>query len=620
MNFLSRDLLVQGHRSPTLVLLEPKYRPEIDGLRGLAVLAVIAYHAFPNLMPRGFIGVDVFFVISGYVITGSLWSAPPGRHPSLISFYERRLRRVAPALLAMLMAAGIAAAFLLLPRDLTTFSYSVLATLGTAANLWFWGEGDYFFTAGAEQPLLHAWSLGVEEQFYVFFPMLIMLVWRRSVLALGVIGALTLGSFALNVFALSVGADVPAFYLLPTRAWEIGAGAVVFLASTPLPAALGWLGLALLGLACSRVTPDILPAGLPAVVGAVLVIASRGPPVLSYRPLVFVGLISYSLYLWHWPMLAFPRYRAVEPIGTLATCGILTLVFLIAAASWRWVEQPLRERSFAFSRVAALCGTAALALLVGAVALLWSGGLPERFPANAVRWNQSQGTHFRCPAWDMILVHDVRGCRLVGDPSKAQVVLLGNSAAQMYAPAVIKVLKEQGESGFAMTFNGCLPVLGANITPLCNQIATRAIFAASRTRAKVVIVGTTWDAPLSGLPATLAFLQSSGKEVILIGPVADPTENVASVAARRAAFGLPIGPLGMERGEFERRYGRAADVYGSQPGVIFMAPARRQCDHHFCPYVSSGQMLFSDGVHLSREGAALFEPDLKAALLRAESP
>src|SRR5271170_3095038 len=311
-----RVLMTMTNPSP---VNRPRYRPEIDGLRALAILPVLLFHYRVSPFRGGFVGVDVFFVISGYLITQLIEAERREGRFSIARFYERRVRRIFPALFVMLTAATIAAAFILFPVDLVRYANSLLATAGFAANFEFWREAGYFDVAAAEKPLLHLWSIAVEEQFYLVFPALLLLFQSRRV-------AITLAIFVLS-FAFAVWgvihAPSAAFYLLPGRAWELMLGALLALHAVPfierrwIREALAVTGIALIAIAVfgySKDTPFPGAAALLPCLGAALVIYSSVPgitsasAVLSLPPLVFVGRISYSLYLWHWPLYVFARY------------------------------------------------------------------------------------------------------------------------------------------------------------------------------------------------------------------------------------------------------------------------------------------------------------------------
>jgi peptidoglycan/LPS O-acetylase OafA/YrhL len=283
-----------------------RYRPDVDGLRAIAVISVVFFHLFKSAAPGGYLGVDMFFVLSGYLITAIIWLEIRERKFSIVRFYDRRIRRIMPALLLLLLVTTLVSVLILLPTDLIGYGKSLLATLVFTANVYFWRDADYFSPAAEQKPLLHIWSLGVEEQFYILFPLILVLLarwWPRR--APYAIGALTIGSLAANVLALYVGGSVPAFFLLPTRAWELGVGALLALlpahaapraAAARVAASVGAL-LVAIGIIHPLDLFWIVPVALPVVVGTALLVLGgqhdRSPinRVLRWHPVVFVWLI-----------------------------------------------------------------------------------------------------------------------------------------------------------------------------------------------------------------------------------------------------------------------------------------------------------------------------------------
>jgi len=347
---------------------ETKYRSDLDGLRALAVLAVVFYHISGKLLPGGYLGVDIFFVLSGYLITNIIWRECLKGNFSIARFYERRVRRIMPALLGLLIVVSACAFALLLPIDLLGYAKSVFATLTFVANMYFWRDTNYFAQIADEKPLLHVWSLGVEEQFYIIFPLLVVLCirWRRSALV-PVTWALILLSLLTNILSIRMGESTPAFFFLPMRAWELGAGSLLALTPPAKPLA-HWLRHALAALAAVllilglffnyRVPGGLMPVALSTVLGATLVIhlgrvgGSWLTSCFSFSAMVWIGLISYSLYLWHWPILVFSRYYLV--VTTLsplqATVAVISM-FAMATLSWRFVERPFRDRTMPIGTV-----------------------------------------------------------------------------------------------------------------------------------------------------------------------------------------------------------------------------------------------------------------------------
>lgn len=338
-----------------------KYRPDVDGLRAVAVIPVVFFHAHVPYLYGGFLGVDVFFVISGYLITGVIVEEIAERRFSIVNFYERRARRILPALFLVVASTILAAPFFLNPSQLDDFSKSVIAVLLFVSNI-FWQQSGYFGTASETSPMLHTWSLAVEEQYYIFFPLLLLLVWRyarnRLWLALSVV---IVGSIGLSEWGWR-NASVASFYLLPTRAWELLIGSLValalrknLLASIPDSLKNGAAFLGLIVLLVSFVlfddnTPHPSLITLIPVLATAAIIAGASPSgatgrLLAAKPLVAVGLMSYSLYLWHQPMFAFAKLNIAKPHILPVLLALSAVSMVIAYFSWRYWEKPFRKKA-----------------------------------------------------------------------------------------------------------------------------------------------------------------------------------------------------------------------------------------------------------------------------------
>ncbi|MBN8544211.1 MAG: acyltransferase [Alphaproteobacteria bacterium] len=334
-----------------------KYRSEIDGLRALAVLPVILFHAGFSGLSGGFLGVDVFFVISGYLITCIILDDVARGTFSIARFYERRARRILPALFCVLLITSIGAWAWMLPSQYDVFARSLIATIFFVPNIFFWRESSYFAADAAQQPLLHTWSLGVEEQFYVLFPIAMIVLWRFGkrptmlfMLLAGVI------SFIACEYASRMMPSAN-FFLLPTRAWELMVGALcAFAHHQHAPRKhnlLAMLGLALILASFFTLGEHIrLPSAysLAPVLGTALIILfatsdSWVGRALSLRPVVAIGLISYSAYLWHHPIFAFARIRTIHETHTIALLALVAAALLLAALTWYFVEQPFRNKA-----------------------------------------------------------------------------------------------------------------------------------------------------------------------------------------------------------------------------------------------------------------------------------
>jgi peptidoglycan/LPS O-acetylase OafA/YrhL len=614
------------------------YRPDIDGLRAVAVLSVISFHLGHRFFPGGFLGVDIFFVISGYLITSILWREVVDGAFSVVRFYDRRVRRIMPALLAVLAVATVAALLVLLPADLIGYARSLIATLLFVANVYFWRDTDYFARLAEQKPLLHMWSLGIEEQFYILFPLVLLLLRRAPHrIVLTVLGAITVVSFAGNAFALYIGGDSPAFFLLPTRAWELSVGALLALLPRAGPgrttraslAGLCGLGLVAVAIVYPLTLLPTLPVATPAVIGAALIIwAGRGgagaaSSVLGWRPLVFVGLISYSLYLWHWPIIVFARYYLVRELTWQEDLLSVPLMIGIAAASWQFIERPFRGSAVPIVKVRALALAGSLALSLIAGVSLAGRGFPQRLNAAAAVLNEAVGTNYRCALGDYLPLGSSRAC-VVNLPSReprdADVVLLGNSHMQMYVPVWQRIFTERGRKGLLVPANGCLPTIVANISVDCLSVARRHLAEIlALPNVTTVIIGLNWGpeydlvdatgrpldnrrvtALIGALDDLLDRVQQSGREVILIGPIAEPGWDVASVLSRQLAFGHPPErPTSVSASDFLARYGPALTHFEGRLGRFFARPDTVQCADGACRYVIGGRSLFADSTHLA---------------------
>ncbi|WP_417241077.1 MULTISPECIES: acyltransferase family protein [Pseudomonadota] len=377
------------------------YRPDIDGLRTLAVVPVVLFHANVAGFTGGYVGVDIFFVISGFLITSIIHRELYEGKFSVIRFYERRARRILPALFAVTLSCLVVGWFMLAPDDYEKLGQSVLSALSFVSNMWFWqNSGGYFQGATDYLPMLHTWSLAVEEQFYIFFPLLLMLLHKiRRRLILPAILVLVLASLAVAVWS-TPRMPSASFYLLPTRIWELGIGSLLALGLLPTNApkimreGFGALGIIAILVPVFLYDGSTMFPGLnalPPVLGAATLIwAGTAGPVaasrlLALRPMVWIGLISYSLYLWHWPIMAFVRNRLfmveLEPNWQ---GGTVLATFLAGWISWRFIERPfrvpVREQGLSRGRVFALSGIGitVLGALAGAL-ILTDGMATQRF-------------------------------------------------------------------------------------------------------------------------------------------------------------------------------------------------------------------------------------------------
>jgi len=449
------------------------YRPDIDGLRAVAVMSVVVYHALPLWLPGGFVGVDVFFVISGFLITRLIVAQLTTARFSFIDFYARRVKRIFPALLLVLAASYGLGWQVLLADEFSQLGGQVAGGAGFVANLVLWREAGYFDNASNTKPLLHLWSLGIEEQFYLLWPWLLWVAVRRRWSLAGVIGALALVSFGANLMLVERDA-VAAFYAPQTRCWELFAGALLACGTRDGHFTASLRGASLLGVALimaslylvddTRAFPGAW-ALLP-VLGTVLVIGA-GPQAWPNRVLlrapwmVAVGLISYPLYLWHWPLLAYARIIGNRAPGVGVSLAAVAVAMLLAWLTCRLLERPLRYRLRGGAPATLLLASMAAVGVLG-YATLAAGGLPARAmvvgnAANAALLN-----------WDLSHTPDCAhhwGARMnfcfgVGDVALPRVALLGDSTANSLAPGLGAWAAAHGHGLVHVGSHACPPVRG----------------------------------------------------------------------------------------------------------------------------------------------------------------
>jgi peptidoglycan/LPS O-acetylase OafA/YrhL len=643
------------------------YRPDIDGLRALAILPVLLFHYRVPGFSGGFVGVDVFFVISGYLIAGLIYGEMREGRFSILTFYERRIRRIFPALFALLIAVSVAAWFILFPSDFARYAHSLFATAFFASNIEFWRELGYFDVAAEQKPLLHLWSIAVEEQFYVIFPAILMLVAGRSkARALAAVGVILAASFAFSVHAVTAGPAF-AFYMLPSRAWELMLGAVLAIGQFPaLPRmfreAIAALGIAMIAIAVAlytKATPFPGTAALLPCLGAAFVIYAGQAPasvnaMLGTRPLVFIGLISYSLYLWHWPLFVFGRdVLGRDPHGW-ETALLMALAFALAALSWRTIERPFRARTFRPARWKLFGGAlAAMALTaVCGVAAVLDHGVPQRYSPQVQRI--LAGTHdvdpraVSCFGMNGADVRAGKLCRIGDLAAKTpSFVLWGDSHAGSIIPAVDAVAKARHRSGIFAATDSCPPLLGVTRpdTAKCKGFNDAVIVLATAPAIKDVILDARWaknaegtsygdeppgritlyddhvrgvDAPtthvvfLRGLDSTVKALHEAKKKVILIGSAPEIGWAVPVVLAQMRLRGdmrsmdLPIETHLRRQRTVMQDFAMMQLTYGA----IIVDPTDVLCDATVCHVMQDGIPLYRDEHHLSATAARMLIPAL----------
>ncbi len=502
-----------------------KYRADIDGLRAVAVIAVVLYQAFPKLVPGGFVGVDTFFVISGYLITGIILGGLDGpKGFSFLDFYVRRVRRIFPALILVLAATLAVGVTIFLPSELASLAKNALASAFFGANFVLLSEAGYFDLAAHLKPLLHLWSLGIEEQFYLAWPLALWLTPRKWRGAMTVI--VMTASFALNV-ALVRSHPQATFYLPFTRAWELMAGALlvgITIKQDRLRETLGVIGV-ICGITFFTYHERTVFPGWTAlvpVIGAGLMILAEGSffsrMVLAHPLAAAIGRISYPLYLWHWPLLVFPRTWLFRPLTTGESLCAIAAAVLLSWLTYRFIERPIRASRMGGARTA-LAGMAAVA--VAAVVALWA---PPQLPKDiAALVNVSTGT----AEWrsDTCLLNQpyqdfTPDCI---EQKRPLLALLGNSTAGALMPG-LRHLQLRAQFGLAQfNVSSCQPLLTAEaygMTDICLARNREIIDLLAAARPEVVLLHALWVAGPDELRPTIEALRSLGvKHIIVLGRV-----------------------------------------------------------------------------------------------------
>lgn len=657
-----------------------RHREDIDGLRAIAVIPVVLFHLGVPGFSGGFIGVDVFFVISGFLITSIVNREIRQGTFSLFAFYERRVRRILPALFAVAAATSIASVFVFLPQHLAAYGRSLVTTMVFLSNVGFWRSAGYFDAASHTNPLLHTWSLAVEEQFYLSFP-LFLLVFRKSSMPrlVAVTGLAAAGSFVLSAWALW---DHPYadFYLGPTRAWELALGCILALAKwKPAEREIYRSALATAGLlmicysvtAFSYATPFPGPnAALPCVGAALIIFAgcagqNRIARMLTLKPLVFVGVISYSLYLWSWPIQAYANYLVPEGLNAGATALVLLFSLIVSAASWRYVERPFRGKDALLQRKTIFaCSTAlAASLSVAGSVFSFTGGLPQRMsPATAAsvaELTASVDDPDQNHCYESLLgaTGDRVLCPIGAKKIKADFLLWGDSHAAALAFGIGVSASRHGRAGVWGFVPGCAPLLDVSnsIVPDCKRLNDSMLQIALGTDVRDVFLAANWayaaegasymrggsrgarltdaDSPFEwrhgaaenraafdrGIERLVHRLVLADKRVVLLASVPELKSNAPETLAKNAMWASTLDTR-VERTEFlERQKYVFAEFHNLEAKyrISIVYPHVALCAETRCEIALNGKLLYKDDNHLSKFGAIYVASSLENALFGA---
>nr|WP_281493850.1 acyltransferase family protein [Ancylobacter koreensis] len=609
-----------------------RYRAHIDGLRAIAVLGVVLFHFGAGWLPGGFIGVDVFFVISGYLISKSIYADAAEGSFSILAFYERRIRRIVPAFVAVTALTSLCAFLFFFPNQLMLYARSLIWAVLAFGNVYFYLRTDYFGPGAEDAPLLHYWSLGVEEQFYFLFPALILACRRFFPRALPqvVIGLLLASLLACEL--IRPHNPAAAFYLLPFRAFELLIGAALALPGMRFPqdgriggaAVAGGAGLILAGMAL--ITEHMAFPGLLALVpclGAALAIwggesaASLPARGLGARPLVFFGAISYSLYLVHWPLVVFARPLLADLPAPAFLIGGVAASTLLGWLSWRFVEQPVRRNRAAFTRGRLLAGTVAAGALLIAFGTVTSSlrGFPGRLGPEIERVLAFERSPLREIVRNGLCFTDDHQPRAVFPPEclpeqRPSVVLWGSSHIAQFVGAVKAEAERRGYAVGQMTGASCLPLIEFRNTPMCDGLNRFAFDWLLAHPPSVLVIG--GDAiiatePLKTLARDLARLHALGTRVIVLGPVPryrrPPPQVLAERLYRRNPSVLADENLEPVTRESDRLM---AEFFAGNPDVEYVSVLDAMCPEGNCPMMVDGEPTGFDHTHFTHRGVAYY--------------
>jgi peptidoglycan/LPS O-acetylase OafA/YrhL len=619
--------------------LDRHYRPDVDGLRAVAVLLVVLFHAGLGC-PGGFVGVDVFFVISGYLITGLILRQQRAGTFRLADFWGRRIRRIVPAACVVVFCTLLAGSLLLFPIDIDELAWSAMAQQLMLSNVFFWRYTAYFAGPADLKPLLHTWSLAVEEQFYLAYPFLLVLLgrWRPRAVA-GLLGAAALASLALSEWGSHVHPSAT-FYLLPTRAWELLLGGLLCFVPALAPGrrvlaeCLGLAGLVLIvGAALRLDTSTRFPglAALPPCLGAALIIyASAGQPgmvgrLLSWRPVVLLGLMSYSLYLWHWPLFAFARYLLGEQLPIRATAAIIGGSLALAWLSWRFVETPFRRSLAWASPRPVLIGLVATmpALLICALVAVGTRGTVGRPAVPGSRYLAARNSKAHIHEIDARRVRH-RDLPSFGDrQGRLRCLVWGDSHAMAIVPGVDAACQSRGVRGIQATHSSTAPVLeffqfarfGLNEeAPAFNRAV---VDYAVANDIDVAILSGVWSnygrepAFERRLRQTIDELRAAGIAVAIVLDVAHHADEAPLQLARREYFQWPTHEVGVPLAAHRSRNApsSAAIARAAYGRAVVLDPAPWFVDDRGLWRAElDGEVLYRDKAHLSIEGGLRLRP------------
>ena len=654
-----------------------KYRAEIDGLRAIAVLPVIFYHAGFESFSGGFVGVDVFFVISGYLITSIILNDLNEGKFSLVYFYERRIRRILPALFFVMLVSFPFAWFLLGPQEMKDFAQSIGSAAIFCSNFLFWDEDGYFDTVAELKPLLHTWSLAIEEQFYIVFPLLLIALAKLFKMSIrprvAILTILFFFSLGIAHYG-SVKWPSATFYLLPARGWELLLGTFIAIYSQhfsldQIPVKFrnfaSMVGFALVSYsiyAFDKQTPFPSLYTLVPTLGTALIIicATDGTivnQILRTRTLVVMGLISYSAYLWHHPILVFARYKFVVELHDLVLLGLCAATFPLAYLSWKFIETPFRNREIINRKFLFLSTAFAIGLFVTiGVYFDAKDGIPERLaiPENIQSSLSYQGNE--CSQKDYVHIREDWYCNLGASEAEPGFLIFGDSHLDSIFPAFDRAARELDVSGIYVISGGCLPFLSVHILDKyqelrnCYELNKRVFEFVKNTGIKNIFLVARWTYYSTGgdhgneisyislakkgkssrelnkrifeegLKRTKEAYTDIGVNLIFVSQVPEQMADAFSIYHRAFAHSNPDEMLKKLSVPYTRHISVQSFVNETflKEKVKLLSFDDVLCSKDICPVGTSHESYYRNDDHLSEAGALLLVPQLKEFMTENE--
>ena len=605
-----------------------KYRSDIDGLRAIAVLSVLAYHVMPWILPGGYIGVDVFFVISGYLITSILWRQLEKGTFSFVNFYAKRIRRLFPALFAVILVSSVLQLLWGLPWEIYDFGYSSIAAVFYFSNHYFLSKSSYFDEALESNPLLHTWSLSVEEQFYILFPaLLVFIFYKMKGKETLVLGVLLLFSLVLSEYWV-INDSAVSFYVVFSRFWQFLIGGLLALwpLKITLPRAwgefVGWTGLGMLLYTFFFYSGATLFPGLNAVVPTLatvlLLYVGKDERLwisksLSVPVARFIGKISYSLYLWHWPLIVFYKLEFSPDPSSLERIGLIIASFVFAYVSWRYIEEPFRKLTLPQHRTLIYTGgsLASLALLGIGGYFITTEGMEKRYSDEQLSYveylHYDASSFFRTDQCFItskaqeVDAFDEEECLNI-DTQRPNVLIVGDSHAAQYHAALTKGFPNYSIS--QVSASGCRPLINYKGEARCTSLikTTFEEYIKENKFDAVILAGRWEEGDITYVKPTVEAIAPYIKRVIVLGPIIEYSQALPRLLAKNIHQSDKIEAAQLYNAIEELDHRMAKGVI--QTGAEYFSVLKAICPEGECSmYTDEGVPMQFDSSHLTLEGA-----------------